>query len=109
MNATGEPEAEAVTSPVKIERANAVLTLTIDRAERRNALNEAVAEGIVAGLDQAESDRAVRAVVLTGAGDKAFCAGGDLQPAADGTPFTTDAANPRHYVAGLLRRMDSCR
>jgi enoyl-CoA hydratase/carnithine racemase len=47
--------------------------------------------------------------VLTGAGDKAFCAGGDLQPAADGTPFTTDAANPRHYVAGLLRRMDSCR
>jgi enoyl-CoA hydratase/carnithine racemase len=109
VRATSEPGAEAVTSPVKIERANAVLTLTIDRAERRNALNEAVAEGIVAGLDQAESDRAVRAVVLTGAGDKAFCAGGDLQPAADGTPFTIDAANPRHYVAGLLRRMDSCR
>jgi len=85
------------------------LTITIDREERRNALNEAVALGIGAGLDQAETDRSVRAVVLTGAGDKAFCAGGDLQPAADGTPFTIDAANPRHYVAHLLRRMDACR
>jgi enoyl-CoA hydratase/carnithine racemase len=109
ISATGEPEAEAVTSPVKIERANAVLTLSIDRVERRNALNEAVADGIVAGLDRAESDRGIRAIVLTGAGDKAFCAGGDLQPAADGTPFAIDAANPRHYVAALLRRMDACR
>ncbi len=57
----------------------------------------------------AEADRDVRAVVLTGAGDKAFCAGGDLQPAADGTPFTIDAADPKHYVARLLRRMDACR
>ena len=48
-------------------------------------------------------------MVLTGAGDKAFCAGGDLQPSADGTPFTIDAADPRHYVAALLKRMDACR
>lgn len=98
-----------MTDPVRITRDGAVLTLTIDREARRNALNEAVALGICAGLDQAEADRSVRAVVLTGAGDKAFCAGGDLQPAADGTPFTIDAADPRHYVAGLLRRMDACR
>jgi enoyl-CoA hydratase/carnithine racemase len=98
-----------VTNPVRIERNDAVLTITIDRIERRNALNEAVAEGVFAGLDEAEADRQIRAVVLTGAGDKAFCAGGDLQPAADGTPFTIDPADPRHYVARLLRRMDACR
>jgi enoyl-CoA hydratase/carnithine racemase len=98
-----------VTSPVRIERARAVLTIAIDRPERRNALNEAVAQGIVAGLDEAEADRSIQVVVLTGAGDKAFCAGGDLQPAADGTPFAIDPANPRHYVAALLRRMDACR
>lgn len=95
--------------PVIVERRDAVLRITISREARRNALNEAVARGIEAGLDAAEADRGVRAVVLTGAGDKAFCAGGDLQLQADGTPFTIDAADPRHYVARLLRRMDACR
>jgi enoyl-CoA hydratase/carnithine racemase len=98
-----------VTYPVRIERRNDVRVIAIDRAERRNALNEPVAQGIVAGLDEAEADRSVRAIVLTGVGDKAFCAGGDLQPTADGTPFTIDAADPRHYVMRLLRRMDACR
>ncbi len=94
---------------VIISRQDAILRITINREDRRNALNESVAEGIHAGLDAAESDRNIRAVVLTGAGDKAFCAGGDLQLQADGTPFTIDAADPRHYVARLLRRMDACR
>ncbi len=94
---------------VRTERSGGVATITIDREERRNALDEAVAAAIVAALDEAEADRSVRAVVLTGAGDKAFCAGGDLTPGADGTPFVIDAADPRHYVAALLRRMDACR
>ena len=98
-----------MSQPIRIERNGAVMTIVIDREERRNALNEAVAAGITAGLDEAEADRSIRAVVLTGAGDKAFCAGGDLQLQADGTPFTIDAADPRHYVARLLRRMDACR
>jgi enoyl-CoA hydratase/carnithine racemase len=95
--------------PVRTERKGAVLSIVIDREERRNALNETVASTIVSALDEAEADRSIRAVVLTGAGEKAFCAGGDLQPSADGTPFTIDAANPRHYVANLLTRMDRCR
>lgn len=95
--------------PVLIERRGAVQFIIINREERRNALNEAVAKGIEACLDAAEADTSVRAVVFTGTGDKAFCAGGDLQLQADGTPFTIDAADPRHYVARLLRRMDACR
>lgn len=98
-----------MTDPVRIKRQDSILRIEINREERRNALNESVAEGIQAGLDAAEADRGIRAVVLTGAGDKAFCAGGDLQLQADGTPFTIDAADPRHYVARLLRRMDACR
>ena len=98
-----------MSSPITTHVKNDVFVITIDRAERRNALNEAVAEGIVAGLDAAEGDSSVRAVVLTGAGDKAFCAGGDLKPGADGTPFMLDPADPRHYVAHLLRRMEACR
>ncbi len=94
---------------VRAERRGAAMTITIDRHERRNALNEQVADGIVAALDAAERDSACRAVVLTGAGDRAFCAGGDLQRGADGTPFTIDVADPRHYVVRLLKRMDACR
>lgn len=95
-------------SPVRTERNGAILSIIIDREERRNALNESVASAIISALDEAEANRDIRAVVLTGAGEKAFCAGGDLQPAADGTPFTIDPANPKHYVAGLLTRMERC-
>lgn len=94
---------------VRVERKGAVMTVVINRPERRNALNEGVAHGLARALDAAEADRSVRVVVLTGAGDRAFCAGGDLQPNADGTPFSINAADPRHYVARLLRRMDECR
>lgn len=98
-----------MTEPVITERKGATAWITINRPERRNALNEKVALAIQAALDEAEGDRDVRAIVLTGSGDKAFCAGGDLQLQADGTPFTIDAADPRHYVARLLRRMEACR
>ena len=96
-------------SLVRVQRSGPILTITIDRHERRNALNEQVADEIVEAIQAAEQDGSCRAIVLTGAGDRAFCAGGDLQPGADGTPFTIDAADPRHYVVRLLKRMDQCR
>src|ERR1700712_472351 len=105
----GKSRTGNVAEQVRTARRGATLTITIDRESRRNALNETVAAEIVAGLDGAEADRSIRAVILTGAGDKAFCAGGDMQPGADGTPFVIDAADPRHYVARLLRRMDAFR
>jgi enoyl-CoA hydratase/carnithine racemase len=94
---------------IRVNRRDTVTTIAVARPDRRNALNERVAEDIVAALDAAESDGACRAVVLTGVGDRAFCAGGDLQPGADGTPFAIDVADPRHYVVRLLKRMDACR
>ena len=63
---------------VVVERTDGILTVTINRPEQRNALNADVNRGLLAALDQAEADDAVRVVVLTGAGDKAFCAGADL-------------------------------
>ena len=56
----------------------AVMTITIDRPDRRNAINPEVTTGIAAALAAAESDESVRAIVITGSGEKAFCAGGDL-------------------------------
>ena len=53
--------------------------ITINRPEARNALNRAVREGLLQALLRAEADDDVRAIVLTGTGDRAFCAGGDLR------------------------------
>jgi enoyl-CoA hydratase/carnithine racemase len=54
-----------------------VLTLTLDRPQRRNAIDPPLRDALAAALDAAGTDPAVRAVILTGAGG-AFCAGGDL-------------------------------
>ena len=64
---------------VRSTRQGHVMQIMIDRPERRNAMNADVSHGIGLALDAAEADRAVRAVVLTGAGERAFCAGGDMQ------------------------------
>jgi enoyl-CoA hydratase/carnithine racemase len=96
-------------SEIETSTADGVFTITINRPERRNALNEAVAAGIREALDRAQNDPAVRAVVLTGSGEKAFCAGGDLQPNSEGTPFAIEAHDPRHYVPRLFRHMEACR
>ena len=63
---------------VRISRQGSILEITIDRPLRRNALNPHVMQGIANGLASAVADRTVRAIVLTGAGDRAFCAGADL-------------------------------
>jgi enoyl-CoA hydratase/carnithine racemase len=67
-------------SPDEIQYAVAgtTATITINRPERRNAINADVLREVLKRLHEAEHDGAVRVVVLTGAGAKAFCAGGDL-------------------------------
>lgn len=60
------------------ETVEGVCTLTINRPERRNALSSGVVTDLTEALRQADKDPNVRVVVLTGAGEKAFCAGGDL-------------------------------
>lgn len=60
------------------ERRGHVLIVTINRPEARNAVNAAVHVGIGTALETAENDPEIRAAVITGAGDKSFCAGADL-------------------------------
>lgn len=63
---------------VKSAVAEGIATVTLNRPTRRNALSGALIAALRAALAEADADPAVRAIVLTGAGDKAFCAGGDL-------------------------------
>jgi enoyl-CoA hydratase/carnithine racemase len=66
---------------------NGVLVLTMNRPERRNALNRDLFREIGNAFVAAETDPEVRAIVLTGAGDQAFCAGMDLKAFAAGEPI----------------------
>jgi methylglutaconyl-CoA hydratase len=85
---------------VLYEQRGAAAWLTLNRPDKRNALNSAVIQGLRDGLRRAHAEDSVRAIVLTGAGDKAFCAGADLQP---GVGFVFDPAKPSSDYADLLR------
>ncbi len=64
---------------LRYERIGAASVLTIDRPQRRNAIDAAAAEAFREGLKEFEADEAARVLVLTGAGGQAFCAGADLK------------------------------
>ncbi|WAC92795.1 crotonase/enoyl-CoA hydratase family protein [Mycobacterium sp. Aquia_213] len=72
-------DADGAAPAVLVERRGNVLVITINRPEARNAINAAVSIGVGDALEEAQHDAGVRAVVITGAGDKSFCAGADLK------------------------------
>jgi enoyl-CoA hydratase len=70
-----------------VERRGSALVARLNRPEARNALTPSLMIGIGSAVAQAESDPSVRALVLTGTGDRAFCAGMDLKAFAGGASF----------------------
>ena len=62
---------------------DSIATITVNRPSVRNALSVATVKELAAAFDQAKTDPAVRVVILTGAGDKAFVAGADISEIAD--------------------------
>jgi len=71
-----------MTDAVLYEMRGAVAVITINRPEARNAINRAVRDGVFAAFERFEAEAAAQVAVLTGAGDRAFCAGMDLKEAA---------------------------
>ena len=63
---------------VGFEVTEGIATITISRPEKRNALDPATLEGLIAAFGHADDTEEVKAIVLTGAGEKAFCSGADL-------------------------------
>jgi enoyl-CoA hydratase/carnithine racemase len=72
-----------------------VVTVTLNRPEQMNAMNTRMGEDLLACFDALARDPDARAVVFTGAGDKAFCAGGDLK---ERNGMTDDAWRAQHVV-----------
>ena len=88
-------------SIVLYENRGPVAWITINRAEARNALSPEVVQGLLQALQRAGEDDTARVVVLTGAGDRAFCAGGDLK--AGQSTFVFDPARPSSDIARLFQ------
>ena len=75
---------EALAPGALTERRGNTLIITINRPEARNAVNAAVSTGVGDALQQAQDDAQIWAVVITGSGDKSFCAGADLKAISKG-------------------------
>jgi enoyl-CoA hydratase/carnithine racemase len=68
-----------------------ILTITLNRAERMNAFTGEMMKEMITAFDMADADDDVRAVIVTGAGDRAFCAGADLGAGKDTFDYTKRA------------------
>lgn len=79
------------------EVVDGVATVTLNRPDQRNALNGDLLAALVESIKQARDDDGVRALVLTGAGDKVFCAGADLGGFAAETPLVE-----KHFASDLF-------
>jgi enoyl-CoA hydratase/carnithine racemase len=88
---------------IRVEQTEAALRLVIDRAKQANALTPELAVGLREGLARAAADPTVRAVLLTGAGDRVFCGGFDLGRVGRSAP-TDDQTG----LASLMEAVRSC-
>jgi enoyl-CoA hydratase len=77
---------------LRLERAGAVAIITIDRPEKRNALNAQVRSELVEAVIALTADESIRVLVLTGSGEKAFVAGADIGEFASRSPLEQRAA-----------------
>jgi crotonobetainyl-CoA hydratase len=77
-------------APVLVTVRDHIMLITINRPEVMNAINAAATKAIADALEAADSDRGVRVVIITGAGDRAFSAGADLKALARGETFFPD-------------------
>jgi crotonobetainyl-CoA hydratase len=94
-------KAEMSEVAARIERYDHTMVITINRPEARNAVNSEVANLVGDAIEEANEDSSVWVVVITGAGDRAFCAGADLKALSRGEDVLGD--RPQWGFAGFTR------
>lgn len=95
--------------PVLVEREEGIVTVVLSRPEKLNALNKAMWLGLDSAFARLEPDDSVRAIVLRGAGEKAFAPGADI---GEFEAERGNAAQARDYgklMHEVMRRIDECR
>ena len=90
-----------------VTKADGIATITLNRPDKMNAYTRTMGEEIMAAMDDIDADDSVRAVIFTGSGERAFCAGADLTPEGGGHVFSDptqvdDLSDPRVRDGGGL-------
>ncbi|MDZ4138861.1 MAG: crotonase/enoyl-CoA hydratase family protein [Erythrobacter sp.] len=75
-------------SQIIVIKTDGIATITLNRPDKMNAYTRTMGEEIIAAMDDLDADDAVRAVIFTGSGERAFCAGADLTPEGGGHVFS---------------------
>ena len=91
---------------LQVELRDGIAVLTINRPDKLNALNQEVFAALASAVARIESDAAIRGVIVTGAGAKAFVAGADIAEMADQTPAGAEARSRRGQA--VFRRLERC-
>lgn len=89
---------------IKVEVADGIQTITLHRPQAMNAFTTVMMQEMVAAFDAADADDAVRAVIVTGSGERAFCAGADLSAGA--ATFDYEQRADKQALAGSPIRSD---
>ncbi|MDJ0643882.1 MAG: crotonase/enoyl-CoA hydratase family protein [Erythrobacter sp.] len=95
------------TTQILVDKTDGIATITLNRPEKMNAYTRTMGQEIMAAMDDIDADDAVRAVIFTGSGDRAFCAGADLTPEGGGHVFSDpteveDLSDPKVRDGGGL-------
>ena len=90
-----------------VTKADGIATITLNRPDKMNAYTRTMGQEIMAAMDDIDADDAVRAVIFTGSGERAFCAGADLTPEGGGHVFSdptevSDLSDPKVRDGGGL-------
>ena len=96
----------AATALVLEERRETITLLKLNRPEKHNAVNEQMSVEVIDALDRLEADDDVRVIILTGAGQRAFCAGADMAQASGRTERPQEIRGGG--AAGIARRLFAC-
>jgi crotonobetainyl-CoA hydratase len=103
MSTTNSTPENPATPAVLTQLLGSVLLITLNRPAAGNSINANLGRGLENALHQLDTDAQIRAAVLTGAGEKMFCAGADLKALAAGESLSPDRDKTRG-VAALFRR-----
>jgi enoyl-CoA hydratase/carnithine racemase len=77
-------------SQIDLQVSERIATITLNRPEKLNAYTRTMMDEMCDAMDRIDADDDIRAVIFTGAGERAFCAGADLTPDTGGGPFSSD-------------------